>query len=39
MGDHGGNGGVTCSGLRYRLPSPHHRLLRRMSVENSSSTS
>jgi hypothetical protein len=22
MGDHGGDGGVTCSGLRYRLPSP-----------------
>ncbi len=22
MGDHGGDGGVTCSGLRYWLPSP-----------------
>ncbi len=22
VGDHGGDGGVTCSGLRYRLPSP-----------------
>ncbi len=22
MGDHGGDGGVTHSGLRYRLPSP-----------------
>jgi hypothetical protein len=22
MGDHGGDGGVTCSWLRYRLPSP-----------------
>ncbi len=22
VGDHGGNGGVTLSGLRYRLPSP-----------------
>ncbi len=22
MGDHGGDGGVTCSGLRYQLPSP-----------------
>jgi hypothetical protein len=22
MGDHGGDGGVTRSGLRYRLPSP-----------------
>jgi len=22
VGDHGGNGGVTRSGLRYRLPSP-----------------
>ncbi len=22
MGDHDGDGGVTCSGLRYRLPSP-----------------
>jgi len=22
MGDHGGNGGVTRSGLRYQLPSP-----------------
>jgi hypothetical protein len=22
VGDHDGDGGVTCSGLRYRLPSP-----------------
>jgi hypothetical protein len=22
VGDHGGNGGITRSGLRYRLPSP-----------------
>jgi hypothetical protein len=22
VGDHGGDGGVTCSGLRYQLPSP-----------------
>ncbi len=22
MGDHGGDGGVTCNGLKYRLPSP-----------------
>ncbi len=22
MGDHGGDGGITRSGLRYRLPSP-----------------
>ncbi len=22
MGDHGGDGGVTCNELRYRLPSP-----------------
>ncbi len=22
MGDHGGDGGVTCNGLRHRLPSP-----------------
>jgi hypothetical protein len=22
MGDHGGDGGVTCSGLKYRLLSP-----------------
>jgi hypothetical protein len=22
VGDHDGNGGITCSGLRHRLPSP-----------------
>jgi hypothetical protein len=22
VGDHGGDGGITCSGLRYQLPSP-----------------
>ncbi len=39
MGDHGGDGGVTCSGLRYQLPSPTLSIIEKdeVIVDNKSS--
>jgi hypothetical protein len=38
MGDHGGDGGVTHSGLRYRLPSPTSSIVEdEVIVDNKSS--
>jgi hypothetical protein len=32
VGDHGGDGGVPCSGLRYRLPSPTSSIIKKDEV-------
>ncbi len=39
VGDHGGNGGITRSGLRYRLPSPTSSVVEedKVIVDNKSS--